>query len=417
MSSKLEPSHELLEKVMTVADATAILPLKSKVYLDYWGVHCRVNGLPDGRLLYEVGGKFFTQLQFTLQGDGSVVVRKYKPGDWELVLDPTYTHARFWVGHVKEEEEVAKLLGGARSIDDKISRLKKRVSEKPDNAWIFLGNLYAEAERFKDAEEAYIRAAETWSNVYTTHFYLVGFYLHAIANVKALELTLPLVSQIWSKLTLEDLGYPLERTVQLAKEHAAEALKLAPPKKSAERNFLEGTLSMLKQAELISASVIFRNHPEEVIKTIEQTVATNPDFAEGWSALGEAYLRGGRAKDAEKALLEAVNLVPNDPNFHLGLSLVYRVALGNAKKVSTSRHDIEALTRGLQIPLDSPLRDLPELPAGFSEITLEELACTYKHAREMAELHAKEALRLANNSEMKKAAQNALQDIRIVDQL
>ena len=53
---QLQPSRELLEKVMAVADAKAVLPTEARPYLDKWGLYCRVDHLPSGVRLYQTGG-------------------------------------------------------------------------------------------------------------------------------------------------------------------------------------------------------------------------------------------------------------------------------------------------------------------------------------------------------------------------
>jgi len=53
---QLQPSRELLEKAMAVADAKAVLPTEARPYLDKWGLYCRVDHLPSGARLYQTGG-------------------------------------------------------------------------------------------------------------------------------------------------------------------------------------------------------------------------------------------------------------------------------------------------------------------------------------------------------------------------
>ena len=116
---KLEPTKDLLDKVIFIADVKAQLPITERGILNDWGVYCRVNRLPDGALFYQAGGKFIAQLRFAVEKDGSIKVRKYKPGDWERKLTPTYDDARFRAENLQKGKEMEKLLAGVKDTEEK----------------------------------------------------------------------------------------------------------------------------------------------------------------------------------------------------------------------------------------------------------------------------------------------------------
>ena len=298
---------------MAVADAKAVLPTEARPYLGKWGLYCRVSHLPSGARLYQTGGKFITRLQFIVEINGSVVVRKHKPrGDWEDALEATHIHAKLWRSQAEAEQELAELLGG-QSIENRIVLLEKRVNERPDLAYPFLGDAYSAAGRFKDAEAMYLRGVEVWPNTFSPHYYLGMFYLNALANTGLLTLPAYLTSGIWAKMSLDGIGYTFEQVRRFAEKHVGEALRLAPSKKSAERRILKGTLSNLRRTdrlpwlgteelELVHANQMLDNDPADAISQLERMVTRKPESAPIWDMLGMGYLKVGRAKDAEKAV-------------------------------------------------------------------------------------------------------------------
>lgn len=394
-----EPPRDLLEKVMAVADAKAVLPAETRPYLNKWGVYCHVNHLPGGGRLYQAGGKFVTKLRFIVETNGSVVVRKHKPGDWESALEATHNHAKLWRSQAEAEQELAGLLAD-ESIENRVALLERRVSERPDWVWPFLGDVYSAEGRFKDAERVYIGGLEMWPNTFSPHYYLGMFYLNALANTGMLKLPAYLVSRIWAKMPLNDIGYTFEQVCHLAEKHVAEALRLAPPKKSAERRLLEETLSELRhpgrlsflgtgELELVQARQMLENNPDEAVSRLEQIVSRNPDSAPGWDTLAIGYMQTGRARDAERALLKAISLATNNPSPHLGLSTLYKAAMGTSRGATP--------------------------PPGYGDITLEALGCSYEYARKMAEEHANEVLKLTGDKRLRMAARKSLEEIRMLD--
>lgn len=393
-----EPPRELLEKVMAVADAKAMLPAETRPYLSKWGVYCRVNRLPGGGRLYQAGGKFFAKLRFIVETNDSVVVRKYKSGDWEDALETTYVNAKLWRSQAEAEQEIGRL--PAESAENRIALLERQVSEKPHLACPFLGDEYSAAGRFKDAERVYAGGLEMWPNTFSPHYYLGVFYLNALANTGLLQLPSYLVSGIWAKMSINDIGYTFEQVRLLAEKHVAEALRLAPPKSSALRRLLQGTLSVLRhpdrlpsmgpdELELVQARQMLDNNLGEAVGRLEQIVSRNPDSAPGWELLAMGYMQTGRARDAEGALLKAISLAPNIPSPHLGLSSLYKAAMGTSRGVTP--------------------------PPGYGGITLEALGHSYEYARKIAEEHANEVLKLTGDNRFRTAARKSLEEIRMLD--
>lgn len=227
---KSGPPRELFQKVITIADTKSSLPLRSRDSLNGWGVDCRVNRLRGGDFFYQAGGRFTSKLGFVLKSDGSIILRKYNPGDWELVIDPTYNYARYVIEtRIDEQEKAAIRNSTGDTVEEKIRYLEQKVS---DNAALLhsLFSLYISAGRFKDAEGILVKEVEKWPDFFLTHMYLGNFYLHAVAHERGMGLPPQLSTGEWVNLSLKDLGYASDHTLGLATQHIQEALKLAPKK-------------------------------------------------------------------------------------------------------------------------------------------------------------------------------------------
>jgi tetratricopeptide (TPR) repeat protein len=412
-SKESQPSRELLERVIAVADAKSVLPIRDRLYLNIWGVYCRVNHLPGGGHLYQAGGKFIAKMRFIVETNGSIVVRKYRPGDWESALEATYNHARLWRTSAEAMQEFADLLPNGQTIEDRVLFVEKLVNERPDWAWPFLGLVYSIAGRFKDAEKVYIGGVKMWPDTSSPHDYLAEFYLCALVNAGLLSLPDDFSHPEWAKLSFNDLGYTFEELTRLAEKHAAEALRLAPPKNTVSRRTLQKKLSVLRhlpealstlgtdELELRQTQQMLENNPDEAVHRIEQIVSRNPDSVPGWQGLGLGYMKTGRAKDAERALLKAISLAPSDPYPRLGLSTLYKVAMGASKGVTAPSN------------VTAP----PGYGDIFGDITLEALGCSYEYARKMVEEHANKVLKLTGDKEFRRAARNSLEEIRMLDNM
>lgn len=402
-----EPSHDLLKKVIAVVDAKSVLPATEKLLLNKWDVYCRMNHLSDGRNLYQAGGKFIAKLRFMIETDGSIIIQKYRSGDWESVLEATYNHAKLLRTYAEAErrlmeigQELAKL-PSEPSISDKIAIVEELVNKEPDWEWPFLGDLYSVAGRFKDAERLYVRGIEMWPNVYTPHYHLAAFYLNALANAGFMTLPTEFALPQWAKISPNDIGYTFKEVCHMTEKHIRQTLELLPLKDSSRRIWLEKTLSMIQNPpgklpflgtedmELVQARQMLENNPDEAVSRLEQIVSRNPESASCWNTLAIGYMQTGRAKETERALFKAISLDPNDPAPHLGLSTLYKAAM--------------CVSIGVTAPL------------GYSEITLEALGCSYEHARKMVEKHANEVFKLTSDKEFRRAARNSLEEIEMLD--
>ena len=253
----MEPTKELLEKVIFIADVKAQLPITERGILNDWGVYCRVNRFPDGTLFYQAGGKFISRLKFVVKVDGSTTVRKYQLGDWENNLAPTYDNSRFRAENLRKGKEMDELLAGARDTEEKIQRLEQRASEVPNQAnyWSttsMLVGLYRDAGRFRDAEKAAISAVKAWQSQPVPHFVLSYIYFIAVLNAKRVkvgEANEQFIREYGAPaagLAPEALGYTYEQTYALAERHLKKILELASPMDKGTREMVQKKLSDLK---------------------------------------------------------------------------------------------------------------------------------------------------------------------------
>jgi predicted Zn-dependent protease len=169
---------------------------------------------------------------------------------------------------------------------------------------------------------------------------------------------------------------------------------------------------MRELSKLISAWDEVENHPGQVSRAMERAVNKYPDFAAGWGHLGLAYMQSGRAKDAERALLKALDLEPQSAGWHLALSTLYKLAVANAKGLVARAERIRMLAEaGAELSPECATM----LPDYVAKITLEALGCDYEHARRMAERYAKDVLNLTKEKEFTSSAVSNLLDIQMAD--
>lgn len=84
---------------------------------------------------------------------------------------------------------------------------------------------------------------------------------------------------------------------------------------------------------------------EEAIGLYRRCVALDPDFFDGWHALGMALLKTGQTKEAIGCGLQAVTLRPNDLLAWTGLSQMY-VRDGNIPEAETAKGNARILSLG-----------------------------------------------------------------------
>ena len=64
---------------------------------------------------------------------------------------------------------------------------------------------------------------------------------------------------------------------------------------------------------------------DDAVRQFRRSVEINPDYAEGYEALGELYLYLKRNDDAVRALERAVELAPGFAKAHYNLGRAYQV--------------------------------------------------------------------------------------------
>jgi len=84
------PSNELIKMVITLASVKTSMPRKHRsIIKKEYGLNVEANKVM-GDLHYTAGGsRLMPDLRFNLKA-GSVMVRSYKPGDWEIALKSAY---------------------------------------------------------------------------------------------------------------------------------------------------------------------------------------------------------------------------------------------------------------------------------------------------------------------------------------
>lgn len=423
--SELQPPRELLDKVMAVADVKAELPSRHRAELSDWGVYCRVNRLPGGRLFYQAGRRMVGRLRFTVENDGSTTVQKYHAGEWERKLEPTYARAMYYLACSRTKDEIDQIIIKCRNTDEKICALEERTEKNPTEvyAWEELYYLYPDAKRFRDMEKAAARCVELVPGRAEYHCALGQLYSMALLNTESVAPS--------SYLTVRALGSDYERIYYLAESHLQRTLKLASPRDKELRSLAKKWLSQLElvhkgasleekpEAQLLKILDGFQEQPKELAKRLEQMVHQEPDFALAWSHLSWAYVRLGRLKDAERVAMKAVELAPDNGPCHFNLSTIYYLALCSSRgydwdsierfKDMIGQEQVQRLRH-----VDPHIFPEEEPPPWMQRITLEALGCSYEYARQMVEKHARETIRLSADREFTEEAKSQLATLGMI---
>jgi cytochrome c-type biogenesis protein CcmH/NrfG len=379
-------------------------------------------------------------MRFAVEKDGSIIVRKYKPGDWERKVELAYNMAKFWMENIRVGKEIEKLLADANDTKEKIRRLEKRARERPHEAnnWSALVPLYFDMGQFKDAENAAVNAVKASPGQSASHFVLGRIYFIALLNAKRMKAGAAnekFISQYGARLeglTPQALGHDYQETWRLAERHLSEALKLAPPKDSLSRKVIQKELTNLKiideapfpkenaESQLRFLDEIMNiQEPKEAVRRLEEIVGKTPNLTPAWIALSGKYLEVGRAKEAEKAAHTAVNLEPDNPICHFHLSTIYYGALANSKATMFPEGLTAIIETGLtqQVHRKEPSLLQPAEEEWMKKVTLQALDCTYERAYRMVKEHAKEAFRLSKDKELRRAANDQLINLKLMDEM
>jgi tetratricopeptide (TPR) repeat protein len=90
---------------------------------------------------------------------------------------------------------------------------------------------------------------------------------------------------------------------------------------------------------------------EEAIAIYRQCVSLDPEFFDGWHALGLALLKSGETKEAIGCGLKAVTLQPNDLLAWTALSQMY-VRDGNIPEAEAAKGNARILSLGGRVVRD-----------------------------------------------------------------
>lgn len=90
---------------------------------------------------------------------------------------------------------------------------------------------------------------------------------------------------------------------------------------------------------------------EEAIAIYRQCVSLDPEFFDGWHALGLALLKSGETKEAIGCGLQAVTLQPNDLLAWTALSQMY-VRDGNIPEAEAAKGNARILSLGGRVVRD-----------------------------------------------------------------
>jgi hypothetical protein len=92
LSTPTSPSSdELIKMVRSLADLKARLPREQRgVIKKEYGVDVQVDKTFGPAQYTASGGRLVPDIRFVLNVDGEIVLRGYKPGDWEIGLKKAY---------------------------------------------------------------------------------------------------------------------------------------------------------------------------------------------------------------------------------------------------------------------------------------------------------------------------------------
>jgi tetratricopeptide (TPR) repeat protein len=136
-----------------------------------------------------------------------------------------------------------------------------------------------------------------------------------------------------------------EGRLDMAEQHALELLRVRPGHPYG--NFVMGSLQMKRRdyklaEDSLSRSLAEQRNPdtlndlawavlmggksEEAETLVKEALSKNNQLAAAWDTLGMVYLKQGKLEEARKALQQALNLIPNLPEFQVHLAEVEMAA-------------------------------------------------------------------------------------------
>jgi len=357
---RLEPSKELLDKVMSVANAKAQLPLPERHSLNIKGVYCRVNRLPHGALFFQAGGKFIARLRFTVEEDGAITVHKYEPGDWESKVDLVYRAAR----RLHETFAIARETAECANLVEVAERLEKMKGRYADSAifYFLLARVYLDTGQYEQALDAIVTSLKLGLD-------------DPDDEKQALAMLVPIVEKGGSSIDIQRVAQKIEEVAVQRPESAITWTILG-------RIYLY--IGKFKDAESVSM----------------KAVVLDPSSAACHYNLSAIYsMACYNAKNP--ALFSPVSPIEK-------LRLLTRgLRLDGLQRIDPSLY--KAITEGKESRPDERLQGL----------TPEALGHSYESARHLAEKHTREVIKLSKAEEeiLNKAAREQLVTLRMTDQM
>ncbi|MBT3271893.1 MAG: tetratricopeptide repeat protein [Spirochaetales bacterium] len=111
------------------------------------------------------------------------------------------------------------------------------------------------------------------------------------------------------------------------------------------------------------------------IETLEKQAADNPDSADSWTRLGNAYYDTDRHEQAVEAYTKSLQIAPNDPNVLTDMGVMYRrlnmpeeaIRLFDLAMAADPAHEWSAYNKGIVLLYDQ--KKTPEAIAAWEELT------------------------------------------------
>lgn len=214
-----QPSEDLLDKVRFVADVKVHLPFRHKPNLPRF----IAQGLRDGTMHYSAGGRLVPKLDFTVKADGSVIVHKYDPGEWEKTVNTAMARAMelLELTDLKKEQIAWRLDKDAKSRKAReIAHHLEVVHQDADNPseWLVLARLYGDEQRFKEMENALKNSLRSMG--------ILGKAYLAAAATASRGRGVSVGGGLPSNIDPQSLGYGRDQIIQLARDTLGRTLEL-----------------------------------------------------------------------------------------------------------------------------------------------------------------------------------------------
>jgi len=358
VKEKLQPSKELLAKVMFVADSKAQIPLAQRSLLNFQGVYCRVNRLPHGAFFYQAGGRFIARLRFRVGKDGSIAITKYEHGDWETKVDAAYLVSK----RLKDASAIARETANCANLVEVAKRMEKIKGRYINSGFFYfaLANAYLETSQYEKAFDAVVTSLK------------VG--LDPNYEEYALAMLVPIVEEEGSAIDIQRMAQKIEElTIQRPKSAVACTIL--------GRIYLY--IGKFRDAESVS----------------KKAVALNPSSALCHYNLSAIYsMACYNSKNPE--------LFSGSPIERLR-RLTHGLRLDKLQQADPSLY--KAIVEGKEPRTDKRLQGLTPEALGYS----------YESAWLLAEKHTREVIRLSKAEEetLNKAAREQLVTLRMTDQM